>query len=289
MKSIFSTLFLLFACNFVFSQCSIFGLSAPAVGQTSSYAVPSNSAQCGSCYDWDVSGSATIVGSDMGNSVQIQRTGSGAFNISLNYITESGCQSCTSFIQTLNTCNFNLGIMQQYFLGLGYVGVSASTTPQPGSGASYSWTFTYQNSTTYSTTTSGQIVWVPATTANKIVSGTVTLAYQSCVETASITFFNPIPEVSGFGKANGGNSSLDDPAADQKFKLYPNPTSSSLQVEGADLNGYTISIYDMTGKFLAKNEQLGQQLNLADAAPGMYMYVITNKDGYRQAGKIVRE
>jgi|GEM_PF-7092304 len=291
MKSVFSTLLILFACNFAYSQCSIFGPSGPPVNQTFTYSISSSLAQCSSCHDWDVSGNALIIGSDMGSSAQIRRTGTGGYTISVSYINEGGCQSCSFTVPPLSSgCAFTVSINQQYFLGIGNVGIAANTIPQVGSSATYNWTVTYQNGATNSSNSSSPIGFFPATTANKIVSATVTVNFNGCSATTTTTFFNPIPETNGgFGKAHSGLGGTDFQSNEQKFTLYPNPTGNSIQIQGEEKSNYTISVFDVTGKHIIKNQQLGQSHSLESAAPGVYLYEITDKKGFRQEGRIVKE
>ncbi|MEM0998834.1 MAG: T9SS type A sorting domain-containing protein [Bacteroidota bacterium] len=291
MKSIITTFFLLVAGNFLFAQCPISAPSSHAVNQTRTYSLPSGSGQCSNCYDWDVVGAAQVIGSDMGNSVQIRRNSNGSFTVSVRYINEAGCQSCSVFVPSIVTgCNFTVAINNQYFLGLGNVGISANTIPQVGMGATYNWTVTYQNNTTNSATTNVANVFFPATTANKIVSASVTVDFNGCSAADNIFFFPPIPEVNGgFGKLAGGNGSGEADAPERKFELYPNPVNNSVIVKGANRNGYTISVLDLQGKYLIKDQPLSPSHNLDAVAPGVYLYVITSQNGFRQEGKIVKQ
>lgn len=52
-------------------------------------------AQCNNCHDWDISGNATISGSDQGGAVFVNANSVGQFTLNLTYFTENGCFTCT--------------------------------------------------------------------------------------------------------------------------------------------------------------------------------------------------
>jgi len=93
-------------------QCAISGPSSMEIGQSYTFTV-NQTAQCSECYDWDVTGSVSIVGSDQNQSVTIQRTDSGPYTICVNYIDETGChyccisggQCCIPYLDSYFICN----------------------------------------------------------------------------------------------------------------------------------------------------------------------------------------
>jgi hypothetical protein len=62
-----------------------------------------------------------------------------------------------------------------------------------------------------------------------------------------------------------------------QFGLYPNPSNGLLFLNPADVNDYTIELFDQTGKaLLTQNNLTGQQtLNLSNFANGLYLARIT--------------
>ena len=73
------------------------------------------------------------------------------------------------------------------------------------------------------------------------------------------------------------------------IKMYPNPTSNELTIEGAE--GYELSIYNITGQFfdklrMTKNKET---INIASLVPAMYIIQIVSPSGEKQVRKFVKE
>lgn len=299
MKSIIPLILFFCLANLGYSQCSIFGPTSILLNQTATFNIPSSPAQCGSCYDWDVSGSGQVIGSDMGSSAQIRRTGTGAITISVTYFDETGCHSCSVTIAALgSSCNFTVAILDEYIdgtqSGSNLVYLLANTIPQVGPGATYTWTVNYQNGTSYTGTTTQSPSPIPAYTNNRIVSASVVVNYLTCTASDSRIFLNPIPDIgfgSGFGSGkvqSTGELNLGD-ADEQKFRLFPNPATSNIQIEGPELVKHTISILDMQGKVILEESDLTKEIDLEGKATGAYFYIIKDEDGQQQSGKIIKQ
>lgn len=71
-------------------------------------------------------------------------------------------------------------------------------------------------------------------------------------------------------------------------RIYPIPTYGSLFVE--NLNGGSLILYNVQGKEIMSREVSSDkiELNLSDTAPGIYMMVTTNVDGFVESHKIVK-
>lgn len=92
--------------GYLSAQCTnITGPDFLSSGQSGTFTI-SNSAQCSSCYDWDiVSGNATITSSDQNQSVTIQSNTSSSFKVKVTYFTESGCVvSCIKECNPATSC-----------------------------------------------------------------------------------------------------------------------------------------------------------------------------------------
>ena len=112
------TLTLLFAigfCSINFAQCNdgtITGYFTVILGQPTTFtATPS--AQCDSCYDWDVNnhcassdnetvGTLKIIGSDIGKTLTIEPTAVGPFSIHLSYMDEKGYHTASYMGNVVN-------------------------------------------------------------------------------------------------------------------------------------------------------------------------------------------
>lgn len=298
MKSIIPLILFFCLANLGYSQCSIFGPTSLLLNQTSTFNIPSSPAQCGSCYDWDVSGSGQVIGSDMGSSAQIRRIGSGAITISATYFDENGCHSCSVTIPAIGGCNFTVAILNEYIdgtqSGSNLVYLLANTIPQVGSGATFTWTVTYQDATTYTVTTTQSPSPIPASSNNRIVSASVVVNYLTCTASDSRIFRNPIPDIgfgSGFGsgKVQSAGELISDDADEQKFKLFPNPATSNIQIEGPKLVEHSISILDMQGKVILEESDLTKEIDLQGKATGAYFYIIKDGNGHQQSGKIIKQ
>lgn len=74
-----------------------------------------------------------------------------------------------------------------------------------------------------------------------------------------------------------------------KILISPNPTNSVINFEGSELNNYKISIYDINGLEILKDRKLENEINLENQKNGIYLYLITNQNNYKQEGKIIKE
>jgi|GEM_PF-3232682 len=71
--------------------------------------------------------------------------------------------------------------------------------------------------------------------------------------------------------------------------VSPNPTTSVLNFTGENLEKYNISLFDSNGKQLIKDTKLTSQINVDNFVKGVYMYVITDGNGFKQEGKIIKD
>ncbi|MGB4971070.1 MAG: T9SS type A sorting domain-containing protein [Cyclobacteriaceae bacterium] len=81
-----------------------------------------------------------------------------------------------------------------------------------------------------------------------------------------------------FGKGEGVFTGL--PAEEvNPIQFYPNPSNGSFIVTG---NADAISVYDITGRAVAlsiEKNQEGQQVQLINARPGLYILRLFNSNG----------
>lgn len=135
-----------------------------------------------------------------------------------------------------------------------------------------------------------------ATINNRIVKATVTATYINCVQTASVTFLCPIPDIGLDGNLlpdcnNGlpGGGGPGEGRSMMNISVFPNPTTSTVSFTGEKIEQYQISIYDMYGNTVIKGARLSREINLKKQKPGTYIYVITDGKGYHQKGRIVKK
>lgn len=287
------------------------------VGQT--YTFTSNEiAQCNSCYDWDINndpnssdnqtvGTIKIVNSDLAQSVQIQGISVGTFNLQLTYFDETGCHVCCfkghvlsgpAALPKENCFGFDpvqpLDIDSSGTLNYGYLG-SPYATQLPYIGLSFTWYFKFEDGTlltfnqpypTFRELCPDNPVKSFACT---VTNGVQTKYYRS------INPSYPIPGISGastptcFLHPECGDGPSFKNASNPKIIISPNPTSSIIKFEGKDLSNYVISIFDSKGNTIFKDAKINENLSLEKQEKGIYMYVITDKKGFKQEGKIVKE
>lgn len=102
-------------------------------------------------------------------------------------------------------------------------------------------------------------------------TGTLTGTAQSCFSGTTIQW---VPAV----------TALSNPELEAMYKVYPNPTKSTIYVDGTDIR--QVEIFNVEGKRMLKSNQ--QNLNLAGLAKGTYLAQITTANG-KLVKKIVKE
>lgn len=186
--------------SFSYSQCITGGPNIP-LGSTVTF-TSVNTAQCTSCYDWDINGDATssdnsiagnlqIIGSDIGQSVSIKGLTAGPFTIQLTYFTENGCQTCSQTFSGMVSdpgCAFTLSNITTSNITASSVNFTTTPTPSITSGITYTWTATYQDaSTAVIVVNNSGVVTFPSTAANPVVSVCVTANYLTCSASKCLT------------------------------------------------------------------------------------------------------
>ena len=81
----------------------------------------------------------------------------------------------------------------------------------------------------------------------------------------------------------------DDPNADDRLKVFPNPANDILQVVSEDISGL-FSITDLQGRVITQIQIRGtsrNQINVQDWFGGFYLWTLSNDSGVTRSGKIV--
>ncbi len=296
MKKILLLLLVTLVSNYAGAQCSIRGALSPVTGSTYTFSVPSVSAQCADCYYWTATGGASISGSNTGNSVSVVANTAGAYSVSVTYFINGECVSCTktgTISPAVPPCNFQVGVSSFYIASTNSnpptVTLQASTTPGFLVGVQYNWMVTYQNGTTagFSSTTSAMATFT-AYQSNPIVSANVIAYYQTCSSTFLRTF--PIPIYGGItgGGGFGRPAGAIEKNNKKDFIVYPNPVKSEVIFKGENGSGYSVSIFDLSGKEIISGK-VDTVISLDGHNKGIYKYVISGKDGFRQEGTLAKE
>lgn len=95
-----------------------------------------------------------------------------------------------------------------------------------------------------------------------------------------------------FGSA--GIFKLSAPLANQsftsaKFSVYPNPATSNVTITATDVDAYTLSVTDLTGKILLSKSLNGIEntVDISNLSSGVYFFVI-NSDSKKEVVKILK-
>lgn len=78
---------------------------------------------------------------------------------------------------------------------------------------------------------------------------------------------------------------VDEIAATSQVRVYPNPASSTIHIDGLD-NGATVNLYDITGRMVMHSTFTGE-LSVSQLTSGLYLLNITTTDGIVISKKIM--
>jgi hypothetical protein len=273
-------------------------------GQTVTINAYSAAGQCASCYDWDINGNTTssdnqtvgnvkIVGSDMGSSVNIECLSAGSFTVTVNYINETGCHECTRTYEVTD-CAAEMPDIECFGFdpisgSLNQAWVNNGAGSIPDAGLTFEWTFVF-------TSGPAQVYYVQNPTFTVNCPGNPVVRFKLVISNGvdTVTMYNNYPGFPDywtcFAHENcgmGGGLGKQAPKA-ELFKVTPNPTKSLVNFEGRDKAQYNVAIYDQNGNKVLTT-RLDKPANIENQKPGVYFYVITSADGYKQQGKIIRE
>lgn len=322
MKKIFSLVLMIGFSIMSYAQCNtgcITGNLTITLGQTSTFTSPI--AQCTSCYDWDINSNVTssdnqtvgtvkIVGTDMGQTVQIQGVSVGPFSLQLTYFNETGCHTCcfngnvisgtVTPLPTENCFGFDpvqpVNINSAGTLNYGYIG-SPYGTPISSVGLTFTWYFKFLDGTLL--TLNGQNpTFRELCPTNPVMS--FALIVSNGVQTKQYRSIYPgfnylIPGISGpntptcFIHPNCFDGASFKNKLNTKIIVSPNPTTSTIKFEGENLNNYKVSIFNSNGNEIIKDSKIDQSISIEKQEKGIYIYIITDDNGFKQEGKIVKE
>ncbi len=264
--------------------CDISGPTSMELNDTATFSIPSSLAQCSNCYDWDVSNSnAQILTSDMSNSVQIKRVGDGSFTVTVTYINENGCDSCSIDFIALDEpdpCDYSFKIND---VGIGFCDsiIMQVNIPPPTDAILY-WTVTYTDGSTTVVVATGQNATIPMTPGIGIVSISIRSVLAGCPDYFTRIRFNTPIEVKD---CDGGF----DLSEDSKFTPYPNPVIETLRFEGNNLDTHQVAIYNVYGIEVLSKTILNQEISLMRLPAGTYFYVIYSGQKVVQKGSLIKQ
>lgn len=277
------------------------------VGQTVTLS-STNNAQCSQCYDWDINndsnssdnsivGNLQIVGSDMNKTVSIKGLAVGTGTVCLTYFTESGCNSCCVTVTVVDPPNCNAPTLSGWFECRG---------SGPNTGGQL--VINNDNSVDWSKISSINI-WLNGATFTaspggdtKVLSGPFTAAPGPFTVTDSVRecyYGNSFGAIVTFNYNNGcpsvqvGGNWYDyntPPTAQPKNDIivYPNPTNSTIDFKGLNLEKYQVNIFDINGNSVIRNSKINRKIDLSKQPQGTYFYKIEENGKVIQEGKVTK-
>lgn len=152
--------------------------------------------------------------------------------------------------------------------------------------------FDITSNTSWTVSSSG--IWLTASTTSGSGNTTITLTAQANTLTATRT---AIVTISGTGViarpitvTQDGIPTGIDKSEKGNIKVYPNPTTGEISIEGLPENRISeITIYNIYGKLVKKCNIIGSigNIEINDEKAGIYLLVINNK--FEQAIKIIKD
>ena len=295
-----------FACN---DGC-ITGSSDIQVGQTVTFtSIPT--AQCTSCYDWDINGDGNssdnstvgtikIVGSDQGKTVSIQAVSAGTFSINLTYFDETGCHTCcftgTTSNPPPNCCKPVLSgtyVCKGGGNGTGILHINNNTN------CTVDWSAISQidvwvNPGYISANggSSSKTFYGPFTSSSNLGLTIITIGCYSDIS-AMVTYHytngcgNIVDEIILYNSMGLQDQSQERKASD--LIVSPNPTFSLIRFEGKNLEKCKVSITNDKGIEIITNKNIDHEINIADQPKGVYYYRVTDENGLIKEGKLIKE
>ena len=173
----------------------------------------------------------------------------------------------------------------------------------------------YMYGLSYTSDTSYGSYWGGTSQATPLVAGVVSLMLSVnpnlTVEeirtilrnTAEDQVGNPLEDTIGWdqyygaGRVNANNAltylqNLTNTNFDSNdlFKIYPNPVKNTLyfEIPASLKDNFSVSIYDITGRYVKKNNEAVENINVSDLNSGLYIAVISN-DTEKISRKFIKE
>jgi hypothetical protein len=262
----------------------------------SSFTVPAGSGT-GWTYVWVVTPGLQIVTGQGTTTTVIQ--GNIGFSSGSVYITryKNGVSACadvkTITIGNAVLCNYTLSILDEYVDGTqsGSDIVHLSVGGNYPTGTTYAWTITRQDgSVQYYPPQATRVRIVAASINNRITDASVVANFNTCSSVVTKKFTCSIPHSDFYGNLFpecGGSPSLSNTTV--TIKVSPNPTSSLIKFDGENLSNYIVSIFNINGTEIIRNSKIDQNISLEKQEKGIYIYIITDENGFKQEGKIVKD
>lgn len=298
------------ACN---DGC-ITGNTSINVNQTYTF-TSTATAQCSSCYDWDINGNSTssdnstvgtlqIVGSDMGQTVSIKGISAGTFSIQLTYFDETGCHTCCfngsvgnpppncciPTYQGAYTCqgeggpytNAILNIQNNTSCTVDYSSITQiiiDTDPWIISGTGVPGSTIKTINGPFTSTTLPGITFKVLGGCQPYVSGLISYVFNNGCGTIVDEFHIDNPNMLIAPQKESVRADIN---------VFPNPASSVIRFDGADLSRFKISITNDKGVEIIHDARIDNEINIEQHPKGSYYYRITNGTGVVKEGTIIK-
>ncbi|MES2779586.1 MAG: T9SS type A sorting domain-containing protein [Bacteroidota bacterium] len=89
-----------------------------------------------------------------------------------------------------------------------------------------------------------------------------------------------VDSVTAWYKNGGPTTGVSEAKQQLTFTLYPNPAKQSVAIEGIDLKGTAVAIYDITGKQLKSlSMPVSENISVSDLSAGIYLVCVSSEKG----------
>lgn len=267
----------------------------------------------------DIVGNVQIVGNDFNQSVQLKGLSLGSFTLQLTYFDETGCHECSisgnvingdspTPLPSENCFGFDppqggLDINSEGTLNYAYVGYPYGT-PISSSGLTFTWYFKFENQqlltfNVQNPTFREKCPENPVRSFALIISnGVQTKQYRSIdpaypiqgissIANTPTCFLHACCSPNVIGCNNGGIFRENNTKS--QIIVSPNPTSSKVTFIGENLDQYTVTIFDSNGNKIINESDIENSIELKSYKKGIYLYILEDKEGNLQKGKIIKE
>ena len=274
------------------------------VGQTVTLSSVYN-AQCPQCYDWDINGSTTssdnstvgnlqIVGSDIDKTVTIKGLAVGSGTVCLTYFTESGCNNCCVTVNVVDPPICNAPTLSGWFQCRGggqKTGGQLHINANAVDWSKISSINIWLNGAKFADSGLDSKVLIPPYTLTTYTFTVDDSLPGDCYYGNSFGAIITVNYNNGCQSVEIGDNWYDystPPSLQSKndIKVYPNPTNSTVEFKGDNLEKYNISIFNLNGNEIISKSRVTGKIDLSKQASGIYIYKIEDNGKVIQEGKI---
>ncbi|WP_303686093.1 T9SS type A sorting domain-containing protein [Nonlabens dokdonensis] len=245
-------------------------------------------------YYWTIencNATASIDGANTSRSINVTST-VGSVNVRLTRFINGECiQSCETFtVIPVDTCGIEVGPAKDLNLltDINLVFVAPLDLAPGWSVTNISIQLTFQDGTVLNVSGylnsegNPQTDLIPVDCENGVIQSVITVTgtngTQTCSDTTTHRFKGgPVCGTDGYD------------FEEIEFKTYPNPTNSIIKFSGFEKGkNYKLTIANSSGKVVFHGDDLTKEIDLSREIDGIYFYTITDDQGNKNTGKVIK-